>query len=197
MEISQGQMIATCSLDGMIRIWRTPEFKIVTEFDDIDKKDNAKFKHINGVRGMDYTPELGGNIVCFGYSTYLNVWSPDSSLSKSFVGRLEGHQAIIVVCKMFPLSSNCITADERCNIKIWELRNLMPIASIRNEGPIGSLITAIAIFPETDSFVLGGKRIQIYRNLATSEQMDAGFDEKMPRYAFFNSYFRAFFVMTQ
>lgn len=181
----------------MIRVWSPPDFKIVTEFDDIDKKKSSQYKHINGVRGMDYTPELGGNVVCFGYTTYLNVWSPDSSLSKSFVGRLEGHQAIIVACKVFPLSSSCITADERCNVKIWELRNLMPIISIRNEGPIGSLITAMTILEESDSFVLGGKRLQIYRNEATSEQMAAGAEEKMPRMAHFNPYFRSFLVMTQ
>jgi len=127
-------MFATSSLDGTIRIWSNDNFVLTAEFTDVDQKKSEKNSNINGVRVIDYTPELGGCLVSTGYSSYVNVWSPGSSLSKSYVGRLEGHSAIVVCCKFFPLSYRCLSVDETGNMKIWDLRNLIAIQTIRNDG---------------------------------------------------------------
>ena len=100
---------------------------MVTEFNDIDQIVSEISKNINAVRTMDYNPFFGGYLVTTGYSNYINVWSPDSSLSKSYVGRLEGHSAIVINCKIFQKLPNCISIDEKNHIRIWDLRNLMPI----------------------------------------------------------------------
>lgn len=127
-------MVASSSLDGEIRIWTQPDFHLVTLLVDIDQKKNVNAANINGIREMDYSPDFSGNLVSVGYSNYINLWSPDSSLSKSFIGRLEGHSAIVISCRIFPHSPHCISVDEKGNIKVWDLRNLMTIQTIRTEG---------------------------------------------------------------
>lgn len=177
-EITASNLIATASLDGLIRIWGADDFRLRTELEDFEDKKNktrqedeenrerenrdsytsgspsrASFKRrpqstnptaiiegvlpsrcITGVRSISYTSEHGGFLISTGYHSYINVWSPDASLSKSFVGRLEGHSGIVIVAKVFPNSPICISVDDKSNIKIWDLRNLTAIQTIRNEA---------------------------------------------------------------
>ena len=71
---------------------------------------------------MAYTTEAGGLLITCGYTRYVNVWSPDASLSKAYIGRLEGHQGIIVVCKMFSKSTSAASIDDRLTIKLWDVK---------------------------------------------------------------------------
>ena len=96
-------------------LWDLLEGQAVTEI-----KDNVGMSR--GVRGMTYEYEYGGNLITFGFEHYLNVWCPEVSLTRSFVGRLEGHSSIIVACKFIPLSPNVISIDDKSNIRIWDIR---------------------------------------------------------------------------
>ena len=80
-----------------------------------------------GVRGMTYEYEYGGNLITFGFEHYLNVWCPELSLTRSHVGKLEGHSSIIVACRFIPLSPNVISIDDKSNIRIWDIRVMAPI----------------------------------------------------------------------
>lgn len=61
------------------------------------------------------------------YDNYRNVWCPEISLTRSFIGKLEGHSAIIVACKFISTSPNCISIDDKSNIRIWDIRTLTSI----------------------------------------------------------------------
>ena len=133
MELTLSGYLATSSLDGFIRIWSLFDFKLLTELQDLDSRKGVDSKPINGVRTLCYTPDFGGNLISTGYQQYLNIWSPDCSLSKSFISKLEGHTGIVVSAKVFPDSPNCVSIDDRFNIKIWDLRNFMCIQTVRTE----------------------------------------------------------------
>jgi WD40 repeat protein len=131
-------MMATASLDGFIRIWNLEDYRFKTQLEDLEAKKQSKAqaggRNIHGVRTMSYTPAFGGFLVSAGYHSYISVWSPDSSLSKAYLGKLEGHSGIVVSCKIFPNSTNCISVDDKFNIRLWELRTFLPIQTIRNEA---------------------------------------------------------------
>lgn len=82
---------------------------------------------MNGIRMMSYTPEAGGILLSTSFQNYVNIWSPDSSLSKSYVGRLEGHSGIVMACKVIKNSPNCISIDDNYTIRVWDLRSLLTI----------------------------------------------------------------------
>ena len=103
---------------------------------------------------------------------------------------------MVVCCKVFPKSPHCISADEHCNIKIWDLRNMMAIQSIRSERAMTFQITTIEILPKIDRFVLGGKSIQVFRNETTKSQIEAREDEYSPLQVNFNPYFTTMSVLT-
>ena len=74
-----------------IVLWDLEDKRAMTEIK--DKISNR------GVRGMTYEYEYGGYLISFGFENYLNVWCPEVSLTRSFVGKLEGHSAIVVAAK--------------------------------------------------------------------------------------------------
>lgn len=119
-EIVQPKLLASCSLDGRIVLWDLLEGQAIAEI-----KDNAAVSR--GVRGMTYEYEYGGNLITFGFEHYLNVWCPELSLTRSHVGKLEGHSSIIVACRFIPLSPNVISIDDKSNIRIWDIRVMSPI----------------------------------------------------------------------
>lgn len=140
LEITISDFLATSSLDGKIKIWDFEDFSLITELEDkAPGKSKIKVKGksesgLNGIRGISYTSESGGNLLSSSFQVYINVWSPDSSLSKSFVGRLEGHSSIVLSCKVITSSPHCISIDERHNIRVWDLRTLTAVQMIRSEG---------------------------------------------------------------
>ena len=106
----------------------------MTELRDIDAGASAKNDRVLGITSMDYSRYYGGFLLTTAYTQYINVWSPDASLSKSFSGRLEGHSGIVSSCRIFHRSSQCISLDQLGDIKIWDLRNFICIQSIRIDG---------------------------------------------------------------
>ena len=143
LEITNSNYMATCSLDGCVRVWTLDDFTLKTELRDMNVKKsdikqpivgkNTVKSFIDAVTSMSYCGDYGGFLVSCGYTNYVNVWSPDTSLSKAFIGKLDGHTGTVVTCKIFPNSPNCVSVDDRFNVRIWELRNLNCIQLIRNE----------------------------------------------------------------
>ena len=153
---------------------------------------------LNGVRSITYTPDVGGLLMSISYQNYINIWSPDSSLSKSFVGRLEGHSGIITACRVIKNSPNCISVDDKHNIRVWDLRSMMTIQMIRNEGVAEKCVTNyMDIISKEDKFILSGKRIQVYNNDTMRKNIKDFNDELMPLACEFNLYYKTFVVMTK
>jgi FOG: WD40 repeat len=126
-EISLPKYVASCSLDGTIKLWDLSD-KIKTLV--MELKDNST---IRGIRGITYSFDYGGNLLSYGFETHINVWCPEVSKTKSYIGKLEGHSNTIVACKFIPSSPNCVSVDDKGNIRIWDIRTLSTIQLIASE----------------------------------------------------------------
>jgi WD domain, G-beta repeat len=124
-ELNIPRRIATCSLDGSIKLWDISTKTCVVELKDISTA--------RGIRGMSYSHEYGGNLVSYGYETHINVWCPEVSPSQAFIGRLSGHAYTIVCCKFIPAAPNCVSVDDKGNVRIWDIRTLAAIQVISTE----------------------------------------------------------------
>ncbi len=88
-EIHSPMALASASFDRTIRIYNL-----------VDKTAIGVLKeHKTGVRHLNYTPFHGGNILSVGHENYINVWSPEGSIVRSHIGKLEGHNAPCVSAK--------------------------------------------------------------------------------------------------
>lgn len=94
----------------------------------------AKGRSLDGVRSIDYTKYYGGYLLSTSYSFYINIWCPDSSISKSYTGRLEGHSTVVCCAKFFPRSQTAISLDEGGTAKIWDLDSTTCLQTIRVDG---------------------------------------------------------------
>ena len=82
---------------------------------------------------MTYSYEYGGNLLSFGFETHINVWCPEASLTRSYIGKLDGHSCAVVCCKFIPGAPNCVSVDEKSNIRIWDIRTMSTIQMISAE----------------------------------------------------------------
>lgn len=111
-ELHSPLSLATASFDRTIRIYNLQ-----------DKTALGVLKeHKTGVRSLNYTPFHGGNILSVGHEIYVNVWSPEGSIVRSHIGKLEGHNAPVVAAKFINVTPYCVSVDEKMNIRIWDIR---------------------------------------------------------------------------
>ena len=125
LEINIPKLVASSSLDGTIKLWDLVDKMLVTEL-----KDTTTTR---GIRGMTYSFDYGGNLLSFGFETHINIWCPEVSLTRSYVGKLEGHSHTVICCKFIAGSPNCVSADDKGNVRIWDIRTLSTIQLISAE----------------------------------------------------------------
>jgi WD40 repeat protein len=128
-EITVPKLIASTSLDGKIKLWDLYERMFISDL----KDPSPHSKHNRGIRGATYSYDYGGNLLTFGFENYVNVWCPEISKTRAFIGKLEGHSTIIVACKFIPGSPNVISIDDKTNIRIWDIRTLATIQILSSE----------------------------------------------------------------
>jgi WD40 repeat protein len=117
LELEKSRYLATGGIGGKIKIWdmtrKTPKY--VLSLKDYGKVKNAageksefepKTKIETGKKKGDRSAEKGiikmiysragpGLLLSIGFESNISVWSPDTSLSKAYIGRLEGHSSIV------------------------------------------------------------------------------------------------------
>lgn len=86
-----------------------------------------------GIRKFSYSEVLGGVLLSLGFERDISVWSPDSSLSKAFIGKLQGHSSIVQDVKFIPGTLICISVDKQFSFRVWDVRKLEVIQSIKEE----------------------------------------------------------------
>lgn len=84
-----------------------------------------------GVRKFCYSEVLGGILLTVIFERDITVWSPDTSLSKAYVGKLRGHSSIVQDVKFIPQTLIAISVDEKFSFRIWDVRKLEIIQSIK------------------------------------------------------------------
>jgi len=122
-ELYSPKLIATSSLDGTIKLWDFTDLSAPTLKTELRETSGAQ----RGVRGMTYSSNYGSNLLSFGFEAYINVWCPEVSITRAFIGKMEGHSSIIVICKFIPMSPNVISVDDKCNVRIWDIRGMNTI----------------------------------------------------------------------
>lgn len=55
-----------------------------------------------GVKGLSYNQDYGSNLISYGFETFINVYCPEVSITRAYIGRLEGHSSLVVTCKFIP-----------------------------------------------------------------------------------------------
>jgi WD40 repeat protein len=141
LELERSRFLATGGLGGKIKVWdiskQTPKF--MTSLEDYgvgknrDNEDSELYirrkisKEEKGVVKMIYTPKGPGLLLSLGFENCIVVWSPDTSLSKSYIGRLEGHTAIIKDMVFVKNTFLVISVDERFSVRVWDIRKLETI----------------------------------------------------------------------
>lgn len=122
-ELLSPKIIATSCLDGKIRLW-----------DFLDIKNSCllavlKDPGVNtrGIKSLTYCHSYGSNLLSIGFDHHINIWCPEVSITRAFIGKLEGHSSLVVICKFIPLSPNVISIDDKCNIRIWDIRIMSTI----------------------------------------------------------------------
>lgn len=94
-ELNQPKLLASASLDGKIKLWDLSDFTLITEL----KSPTSTHR---GIRGLTYSYDYGSNLLSYGFETNINVWCPEVSITRAFIGKLEGHSSLIVMCKFIP-----------------------------------------------------------------------------------------------
>lgn len=119
-ELYSPRLVASSSLDGKIKLWEIADRSLMTEL----KSPNSNNR---GIRGLTYNYEYGSNLLSYGFDMHINVWCPEVSITRAFIGKLEGHSSLIVMCKFIIGSPNCISVDDRTNIRIWDIRTMSTV----------------------------------------------------------------------
>eukprot|EP00347_Sterkiella_histriomuscorum_P016786 403351858 len=158
-EIHSPLAIATASFDKTIRIFNLQE-KIAI---------GVLKEHKKGVRSLNYTPYHGGNILSVGHENYINVWSPEGSINRSHIGKLEGHNAPVVSAKFINQTPFCVSVDEKMNVRIWDIRTLQCQQIISYESKSKLPVQGLLILPQTRKFAVLSKRFIFYDTISNDD----------------------------
>ncbi|EGR30073.1 hypothetical protein IMG5_143010 [Ichthyophthirius multifiliis] len=193
-ELNSPRLIASSSLDGKIKLWDLTDSShppiLVTELRD----PNQTFR---GVLGLSYSSFYGSNLLSYGFQNHINIWCPELSITRPFIGKLEGHSHLVQNCKFMEKSPNIISIDEKCNVRIWDIRTSKSIQIINLEGQFSTIYDICVVFDQKDMFILTGKRLIYFENLQFSGLKNNISNEQYPICVDFNYYFKTFAILTK
>lgn len=135
-----------------------PPFSDPTEKNS-SSSNNASGKNkpkVNGIRGMEYSEDQGGNLISWSYSTAISVWNPNNSLNRPYVGKYEGHHGIVCCGKFCYNSPSCISVDDKNFVRVWDIKSLTTI-QVFNIDQFSTDIGAMHLLPD-DNLIICAKR---------------------------------------
>lgn len=85
-EIYSPQLIATACMDQKFRLISLKEQHIIAVY----------HEHTTGMKKLAYCHLYNSSIASVAHENYINIWSPEISLFKAHVGKLEGHNSTVI-----------------------------------------------------------------------------------------------------
>lgn len=61
---------------------------------------------------MTYSYEFGTNLLSYGFFGYVNIWCPETSLTRPYMGKLDCNCTQVLKCKFIDNSPNLISIDD-------------------------------------------------------------------------------------
>lgn len=91
----------------------------------VDKCSIGKLvEHKTHVRRLCYNQKFGGTLLSIGSENYINVWTPNVSITRAHSGKLFGHSIPVVDAKFIHTTPFIASVDFKLNVRLWDQRNL-------------------------------------------------------------------------
>lgn len=126
----------------------------------------------------------GSIIYSWGYDNFIQMWIPDKSMIKPYVGELDVKNMVIDVCTVFG-QGIIISLDCKNILKVWQIRKLECIQTIQASKSAG-------ILPFKKSFITFNCTITFYNRKNELKILD---EDKIPLGGFFNFTYSSFIVV--
>lgn len=144
--------------------------------------------------GFELNENHLGYILAWTFCSDIMVYNPYQSMAKPFIGKFEGHNGIIVDCRLMNHTPCCVSVDEKKILKIWSILDFSAFQTVSLEF-IVSTIKLVSILPD-DSFLVASRKISYYHNLDLKNQL-ALLDQSQPVRAVFSDHYKNFMVLTK
>ena len=86
-----------------------------------------KESHEKGIRCLRYQALNGAIMISIGNEIYANVWAPESLVSDTNIGRLNGHKKSIVDGSFLNRAPYFVTIDVGNTLHFWDIQNFICI----------------------------------------------------------------------
>ncbi|EGR34054.1 peptidase caspase catalytic subunit p20, putative, partial [Ichthyophthirius multifiliis] len=139
----QSELVASSSLDCTIKIWSIQNGTLIRE--------------IECKRGVLKISNQNQTLISCGFSHYVNIWNPEISGKIPLLGKLRGHNNLVIFCSFLGNTFNGISLDQDNNIKIWNIKKMQLIQNIDNLQKID--IKSIFYYQKQDRIFIGGKKL--------------------------------------
>lgn len=151
-EISEPELICTCSLDGTVKLLSLNSLR-VCEFDDVPDRKNSVIdsRQKKGYLGFDFSSEFGRYVLLYGFSNTICLYCLDVSLTKGYAGKYNEHTVSITHAGFVKGYPYVISIDEKCCIRVWNFRTLQTNQMINGDRMFSSQCEMLLV-PELDAF---------------------------------------------
>lgn len=122
-------------------------------------------EHKTGVRKLSYCHLYNSCIASVGHESYIHVWSPEISLYKAHLGKLEGHNSTVVDAQFCDQTPFLVSLDIKENVRIWDIRTLSCLQIITRNSQAVTPPEGLMLFPyHKHKFCIYGKKVITYTN---------------------------------
>lgn len=122
-------------------------------------------EHTTGIKKLSYCHLYNSTIASVAHENYINIWSPEISLFKAHVGKLEGHSSTVIDAEFWEKTPFLVSLDIKENARVWDIRKMSWLQIItRNVNPTSPPTGLIVLPYAKHMFALYGKKIVTYIN---------------------------------
>eukprot|EP00743_Colponemidia_sp_Colp-15_P009230 GILK01010078.1.p1 GENE.GILK01010078.1~~GILK01010078.1.p1 ORF type:complete len:1529 (+),score=350.86 GILK01010078.1:164-4750(+) len=175
--------IVTCSLDRSIRIWDCGSGELIGVLEG----------HQKGIRTLSYSVEFQC-LISTGFELSAYIWAPEST-NRNLLGKLIGHAHPVVAGKVLDGQPVAATIDDKCNIRIWDLRSYVCV-QIVNDERLASDVNQMISLPSHSLFVVGGRRLHWFETQQSSSNHQRD-EDRSAFTAVYNDYYNSFATVTK